>query len=140
MCLLPQNNKNLFARSAVSEQRQIFFCWLSAQAFPTAPIFQPVLYFMENAYADTIEYEELEFFASSAFLQRGQPGNRGPDKGLRSATILARTANTHALPAHVETTIVNLRWAWLVRVWVTGWLYLVLLVLINNCQTVAGIL
>ncbi len=38
---------------------------------------------MDNAYADNIEYEELEFIVSSLFLQRGQPGNRGPGKGFQ---------------------------------------------------------
>ncbi len=52
---------------------------------------------------------------------------------------LARTAGTHELPAHVETTRVNLRLAGLVRVWMTGSLYLALLVLINKSHAVAGI-
>ncbi len=38
---------------------------------------------MNNAYADNIEYEEFEFLTSLPFLQRGQPGNHGPDKGFQ---------------------------------------------------------
>ncbi len=97
---------------------------------------------MDNAYADNlISWRVRHFFnVASQGIASQIKGFQVSDHTMQKIPNLARTANTHELPAHVETTRVKLRCAGLVRAWVTGWLNLVLLVLINKCHTVAGIL